>query len=145
MSFLIHNSIVSYDINTDVIKLHTLYVSSYFTLFIKVLKYLFRVVNVPVFIKLKFKGKGYYLYKNLRNTITPQFNYAHVLYVYSPFISVKFLSKTSVLLFGFIISDLLLTSFSIKNMRKINIFTGRGVRFSKQIIYKKTGKVSSYR
>ena len=27
-------------------------------------------------------------------------------------------------------------------MRSINIFTGRGVRFSRQIIYKKTGKVS---
>jgi hypothetical protein len=26
-----------------------------------------------------------------------------------------------------------------------NIFTGRGVRFARQIIYKKTGKVSSYR
>jgi hypothetical protein len=30
-------------------------------------------------------------------------------------------------------------------MRPINIFTGRGVRFSRQIIYKKVGKVSSYR
>jgi len=30
-------------------------------------------------------------------------------------------------------------------MRPINIFTGRGVRFAKQIIYKKAGKVSSYR
>jgi hypothetical protein len=33
----------------------------------------------------------------------------------------------------------------IKSMRPINIFTGRGVRFSRQIIYKKVGKVSSYR
>jgi hypothetical protein len=30
-------------------------------------------------------------------------------------------------------------------MRRMNIFTGRGVRFAKQIVYKKTGKVSAYR
>jgi amino acid transporter len=27
----------------------------------------------------------------------------------------------------------------------INVFTGRGVRFARQVIYKKTGKVSTYR
>jgi hypothetical protein len=32
-----------------------------------------------------------------------------------------------------------------KQARPINIFTGKGIRFTKQIIYKKTGKVSSYR
>tara|TARA_B100000795_G_scaffold73607_1_gene52083 strand:- start:7717 stop:7854 length:138 start_codon:yes stop_codon:yes gene_type:complete len=41
--------------------------------------------------------------------------------------------------------DLLLVGGQIKALRPINIFTGRGVRFNKQIIYKKTGKVSSYR
>jgi ribosomal protein L6P/L9E len=99
----------------------------------------------PQVLKLKFKGKGYYVYKNKRNTITPQFGYAHRLYLYSYFVSVKFLSKTSILLFGFIKADLLKIGHGLKQMRPINIFTGRGVRFSKQIIYKKQGKVSSYR
>ena len=48
------------------------------------------------FIKLKFKGKGYYLYKNARNTITPQFGYAHRIYKYNYTTAVKFLSKTKV-------------------------------------------------
>jgi ribosomal protein L6P/L9E len=99
----------------------------------------------PIFLKIKFKGKGYYIYKNKRNTITPQFNYAHRLYLYSYFISVKFLSKTSILLFGFLKSDIMGVAFNLKKMRSISIFTGRGVRFSRQIVYKKTGKVSSYR
>jgi len=99
----------------------------------------------PIFLKIKFKGKGYYIYKNKRNTITPQFNYAHRLYLYSYFISVKFLSKTSILLFGFLKSDIMCVAFNLKKMRSISIFTGRGVRFSRQIVYKKTGKVSSYR
>jgi ribosomal protein L6P/L9E len=58
---------------------------------------------------------------------------------------VKFLGKTKVLLFGFDRSDLLAAASLVKEKRTINIFTGRGVRFSKQVIYKKQGKVSSYR
>ena len=85
------------------------------------------------------------LYKNKRGTITPQFGYSHRLYVYSFFVRTKFLSKTSVILFGFIKDELKQVGIKIKNMRPINIFTGRGVRFNKQIIYKKVGKVSSYR
>jgi len=99
----------------------------------------------PLFTKIKFKGKGYYIYKNLRNTITPQFGYSHRLYVYAYFMSVKFLSKTSIFVFGFIKSDLSKLSHAIKAMRPINIFTGRGVRFAKQVVYKKAGKISSYR
>ena len=106
---------------------------------------LFSVLNVPVFIKLKFKGKGYYIYKNSRNTITPQFNYSHRIYLYASYTHVKFLSKTSIFVFGLHKPDLVKVARGIRAMRKINIFTGRGVRFAKQIIYKKTGKVSSYR
>lgn len=97
------------------------------------------------FLKLKFKGKGYYLYKNIRNTITPQFGYAHRIYKYNYFTSVKFLSKTKVFFFGTSKNDLFYSASSVKAIRPINIFTGRGVRFAKTVIYKKTGKVSSYR
>jgi ribosomal protein L6P/L9E len=98
-----------------------------------------------IFNKLKFKGKGYYIYKNIRNTIAPQFGYYHRIYIYSYFNKVRFLSKTKVLLFGLTKEDVLHSSYGIKKKRPVNIFTGRGVRFAHQIIYKKTGKVSSYR
>jgi len=97
------------------------------------------------FIKLKFKGKGYYLYKNARNTITPQFGYAHRIYKYNYTTSVKFLSKTKVFFFGGSKTDVFNSTNAVKDMRSINVFTGRGVRFAKTVIYKKTGKVSSYR
>ena len=97
------------------------------------------------FNKLKFKGKGYYIYKNTRNTITPQFGHSHRIYIYSFFLTVKFLTKTTVFLFGSSKKDVLTTSFTIQRSKFINIFTGRGVRFARQIIYKKTGKVSSYK
>ena len=74
-----------------------------------------------------------------------QFGYSHKLRVYSYFLSVKFVTKTAVLLFGLNTSDLSKVGFSIFTKKPINVFTGKGIRFTRQVIYKKTGKVSSYR
>ena len=63
----------------------------------------------------------------------------------SYFNKVKFIGKTKVILFGLVKEDVLSASHTLKSKRPINIFTGRGVRFAKQIVYKKQGKVSSYR
>lgn len=134
-----------YDSNTNTLSIHNLYVNHNYRLFWGFMQQCFHACYVPSFKKIKFKGKGYYIYKNKRNTITPQFGYAHRLYLYSYFVSVKFLSKTSIFIFGFSKADLVSISLGVKSMRPINIFTGRGVRFSRQIIYKKVGKVSSYR
>ena len=114
-------------------------------MFLNQLNLVFSAFYRPFFRKVKFKGKGYYIYKNKRNTITPQFGYSHRLYLYSYFVSVKFLSKTSVFVFGLLKNDVIKTTLGIKSMRPINIFTGRGVRFSREVVYKKVGKVSSYR
>ena len=97
------------------------------------------------FNKLKFKGKGYYIYKNLRNTIAPQFGYSHRIYVYSWYNNVKFISKSSLVLFGLYLEDINSASLSLQSFRKINIFTGRGVRFARQTLYTKPGKISTYR
>lgn len=134
-----------YDVNTRTLAVHSLYTNNYQKVFWSKFRECANLFYTPQFLKLKFKGKGYYVYKNKRNTITPQFGYAHRLYLYSYFVSVKFLSKTSIFLFGFLKSDLLKVGHGLKSMRPINIFTGRGVRFAKQVIYKKQGKVSSYR
>jgi ribosomal protein L6P/L9E len=85
------------------------------------------------------------VYKNARNTIAPQFGYAHRVYIYAFANSVFFLSKTKVLLFGLSKHDVISAGYRLYATRPINIFTGRGVRFAKQIIYRKTGKVGAYR
>jgi len=134
-----------FDRNTSVLQFRSLYLNNFFAVYWNHLKNVFNCFHRPFFLKIKFKGKGYYIYKNVRNTITPQFGYAHRLYLYAYFVSVLFLSKTSIFLFGLMKSDVINVGHAIKQMRPINIFTGRGVRFAKQIIYKKAGKVSSYR
>lgn len=133
------------DRNISSISLSTIFLNNYFPLYWTSLLKVFDAFNRPFFSKLKFKGKGYYIYKNLRQTITPQFGHSHRLYLYAYYASVLFLSKTQIFIFGLLHSDVLKVSRGVKGMRRISIFTGRGVRFSRQIIYRKVGKVSSYR
>lgn len=113
--------------------------------YLRLLVELFARLTRPTFFKIRFRGKGYYMYKNKRNTIAPQFGFAHRVYVYAHAVKVNFLSKIKILLFGLSKRDLYLTAHAIRNVRPINIFTGRGIRFARQVIYKKTGKISSYR
>lgn len=134
-----------YDNQTSTLLLTNQYTPNFYKLYFKQIINIFYSFCKLFFLKLKFKGKGYYIYKNSRNTITSQFGHSHRIYIYSYFLSVKFLTKTTVFLFGSSKKDILTIGHSIKNAKFINIFTGRGVRFARQIIYKKTGKVSSYR
>lgn len=138
-------SFIYFCCNTNTLTIVNLKLATYCTVWNKELNFLLYMFTSFFFIKLKFKGKGYYIYKNYRNTIAPQFGYYHRIYIYSFFNTVKFLSKTKLLIFGLTKKDVLLTAYTLKSKRTINIFTGRGVRFARQLIYKKTGKVSSYR
>ena len=136
---------LSFCLTSNIVKLETLLANSYYTTYISSLVKLMSSFYKPTFKKMKFRGKGYYIYKNSRNTIAPQFGYSHRLYIYSYFNKVKFIGKTIVILFGLVKSDLIQAGLELKSKRSINIFTGRGVRFSRQVVYKKQGKVSSYR
>jgi ribosomal protein L6P/L9E len=141
-----HNNVRwEYDVQTNTILLEALKFSNFFQMYWKALQNLLHSFSTIFFVKLKFKGKGYYLYKNTRNTITTQFGHSHRIYIYSFFISVKFLSKTSVFLFGFSKRDLLSIGYQLRAARPINLFTGRGIRFNRQILYRKTGKISTHR
>lgn len=134
-----------FDYNTRIFNSKSRFQTDTFPFYSTLLHQLLRSFFTPFFNKLKIKGKGYYVYKNGRNTITHQFGHSHRTYIYAFFLNVKFLSKTTILLLGVSKNDLILTSSTIRASKYINIFTGRGVRFAKQVIYKKTGKVSSYR
>lgn len=138
-------SLLYYDTQTRTLVLHHPIPSQSHKPYLNALTSLLRRFSLPFFLKIRFKGKGYYMYKSSRNTIAPQFGYAHRVYVYAHATSVKFLSKTKIVLFGLSKNDVLKASYGIKATKPINIFTGRGVRFARQIIYRKTGKVSSYR
>jgi len=136
---------LTYDLQTRTLTFSKYDSSATYTAFLKVLSQVFIRFSKPFFIKIRFKGKGYYMYKNARNTIAPQFGYAHRVYVYSFANSVRFLSKTKVLIFGLSKRDAFKAGYELYRTRPINIFTGRGVRFARQVVYRKTGKVGAYR
>jgi hypothetical protein len=139
------NNIVSFDSITNQVFISTPYINNYTVTYANFLNSFFYIFLKPNFTKLKFKGKGYYIYKNYRNTITPQFGYSHRLYVYMFYTYVLFFSKTSLIIFGLNYKHVRTFSEKIRNWRFINIFTGRGVRFSNQVVYRKSGKISTYR
>lgn len=119
--------------------------NNYFNLYWFFFNLVFNSLSLVFFNKLKFRGKGYYVYKNRRNTIAFQFGYSHRIRIFTHFVGAKLLSKTSVLFFGVNKFDVLRASYFFFRKRPISIFTGKGVRFTRQVIYKKTGKISSYR
>ena len=134
-----------FDRKTNSICFDFKYKNVFYNLYWTFFKNIFYSFHFFFFKKLKFKGKGYYIFKTKRNTVALRFGYSHKVYIYSYFILIKFISKTIVYLFGINKNDIILKSFELKKKRSYNIFTGKGIRFSKQIIYKKIGKVSSYR
>ena len=136
---------LKYDKQVNFLIFKFFFYNNFYSIFWNIFKNVFYSFSKIFFKKLKFKGKGYYIYKNNRNSIALQFGYSHLVYLYSFFLTVKFLTKTNILIFGVNNIDLCTKSHEFYNIKKINIFTGKGIRFAKQIIYRKTGKISSYR
>lgn len=134
-----------FSIAVQAISLQTRFTPPLFRSYFKQVIDVFRLFAKVWFVKLKIRGKGYYMYKTSRNTITHQFGHSHRTFIYLFSINVKFLSKTNIIFFGLSRQDVLRATRRVRASKPLNIFTSRGVRFSKQIVYKKTGKVSSYR
>jgi len=111
-----------YDIYTLSINITLKAKTHYIYLYFKQLQKLLYMFSQVQFIRMKFRGKGYYIYKTLRNTIAPNFGYAHRVYIYAYFVSLKFLSKTSIILFGLMKSDLFKVGLDFRNTRPINVF-----------------------
>jgi|JI7StandDraft_1071085.scaffolds.fasta_scaffold207866_1 ribosomal protein L6P/L9E len=109
------------------------YSNAYLTFYKKIIQafYIFYIK------KIKFDGKGYYLYRNKRNTLGLQFNYSHQLNVYNSSFALINFSKRSWMFFGANKSKLYNKISFLKQFRPINVFKLRGIRFSPQIILSK--------
>jgi len=101
-------------------------------------------LNILKFTKIKFSGKGYRVYKKKKYYIYAQLGYSHKLFTQNFNNIFKFYGKYRFFIF-FINNNV--NNFINKLLwwRFINIFTLKGFRKFNQIIYKKKGKISSYR
>jgi len=98
------------------------------------------------FAKIKFKGKVYKITKYKNNNLKLSFGRCHknLVAVRSLFLKKKKRVKNKILLFGTNAASLSLTKSLIVAVRPINLFTQRGLRLSRQLVYRKIGKKSSY-
>ena len=55
--------------NSGILKLTSVVSNVYYKTYVEHFNYLVAAFFKPYFIKIKFRGKGYYIYKNIRNTI----------------------------------------------------------------------------
>lgn len=145
LSFAFNHSSLFFNVQTNVLRIGNLFITNFFYTYWTVFKNIFYSFSKVFFKKLKFKGKGYYIYKGFRNTIATQFGYSHMIRISGFLINLKLITKTIIFMASINIFDIILMGKKLFFKRPQNIFTGKGVRFNKQIIYKKTGKISTYR
>lgn len=136
---------LQYDLQLKTISFFFNFYKNFYKNYWHFFKNVFFSFNGFFFKKFKFKGKGYYIFKNYRNTLILHFGYSHkILFFFFSFF-IKFITKTIIFIFGLNKREMLSKAYLFKFFKPLNIFTLKGIRFSKQIIYKKTGKISSYR
>jgi ribosomal protein L6P/L9E len=145
LSFPFKFLLFKYYKNSNVLEFNFFFKHTFNSIFWNYFKSLYYSFSKIFYKKLKFKGKGYYIYKNYRNTIALQMGYSHRIRLYSFFTNIKFVAKTVILIFGINKLNVNKSGHNLFKLKPISIFTGRGIRFSKQIIYRKTGKISTYR
>jgi len=112
----------------------------------KINKNLFLFENI-FFDKIKFKGKGFRVrFKKNSKILKFTFGHSHINYLFINDVKTKvkrlgkykyiFKSKNKIKM------NLFLKK--VKNIKPINMYTKRGIRISRQIIYKRKGKKSTY-
>lgn len=71
------------DLNTNTIVTKDYLEPSFKPFFMSSFKNLFQSFSYWFYTKLKIKGKGYYVYRNYRNTLTHQLGHSHRRYIYT--------------------------------------------------------------
>ena len=94
-------------------------------------------INSYNYAKIKFSGKGYKIKKNNNKNIILLFNRAHITQIWWRNIILKKLKKYKMYIKYTNNNSFIRTILFIRN---INIFTKKGLRLSKQILFKKKGK-----
>lgn len=132
-------------INLNTIEIFVPVWVNYFTLYLFFCKNILYSFTLLFFTKIKFTGKGYRVFVGSRQTVNFQFGYSHKNYQYLFSLSLKFKNKYFLIIYGMNFFNFNRSIHLFKSIKPINIFTGRGIRFIQDIIYKKPGKISSYR
>lgn len=104
-----------------------------------------RAVYFFLFKKLKYKGKSYKWFKK-KNSVVLRFGHSHLVVMRIPdyFLSKK-KKKMKLIFFGTCRWELKSFLTTLIKWKPINVYHARGLRFSRQLVFRKAGKVSAYR
>lgn len=96
--------------------------------------------------KLKFKGKSFRWYKK-KSCLILRFGHSHLVSSNPSLFNIKWKRKgrMKIIFYGSNKFELFSYLSNVVRWRPMNIYHGRGLRFAKQIVIKKSGKVSAYR
>lgn len=121
------------------------YSSRYISLYNKNMGNIFSFCSTLFIKKFTLAGKGYRVYSSKRTTVTYQLGLSHISYSYALTSWLTFFGKYNFILYSRSYNKLNDSSYHLRNIRYANIFTTRGLRFKRQVLFKKDGKISSYR
>jgi len=97
------------------------------------------------FRKFKFIGKGYKISKiKIKKSFKFYFGYSHKIFLVYGGAQLRRLTKYKLFLLGTNRKSLQEITLILQNIRRLNMFTKRGLRATKQIIFKRPGKKSTY-
>lgn len=157
INFLYLNNMHIYIYNSNIfLLLNFLNYSIYFNKFLNIIKIKNKKLNRKIhnkkflnnflftwdnffFSKIYFLGKGFKL-KKINKNIYFNFNYSHIKLLINQKTIIKKIQKTKLLIFSKNLVDIKKLSLDIKNIKNLNPYTKRGLRKSKQIVYKKKNK-----
>jgi ribosomal protein L6P/L9E len=90
--------------------------------------------------KIVFFGKGFKIKKFKNKTLSLFFNKSHINFIKWGCISIKKLKKTKIVVCSSNHQSINSCTRSIVNSRPLNVFTKKGLRLSRQLVFKKVGK-----
>lgn len=97
-------------------------------------------INFYFIKKIVFFGKGFKIKKSNKNTLNLFFNKSHINFIIWNNLLLKKLKKTKIIICSVNFFKINQISNNIINTRNLNIFTKKGLRLSRQLIFKKVGK-----
>lgn len=98
-----------------------------------------------IFLKLRYKGKNHRWHRKKKGLVL-RFGHSHLISLKKPVsVFLKKKGRMKILFFGTNIELLYFFLRNIVNWKPANVYTGRGLRISRQRILRKSGKVSIYR
>ena len=157
LNFILINNSYTYIYNEYYfIGINTFYLNFYYNNFLKTInikkknilhiKYNKNFFNIFLFSwdnfffsKIYFIGKGFKL-KKLKNNIHLNFNYSHINILINQKTIIKKIQKNKLLIFGKNFLKFKKSINYILNIKNLNKYTKRGLRQTKQIVYKKKSK-----